>query len=231
MIVPPPNVTGALHIGHALTFTLQDAQVRWRRMCGERVEWIPGTDHAGIGTQSVVERWLLRTKGLSRHDLGREAFLGQVQQWRAEHGDQIDSQLRRLGASLDWPRRFFTLDAPRSEAVVEAFIRLHEMGLIYRTTRMVHWCPALETVISDMEIDYKEVEGATPLTLPGQTEPVMVGILHQIAYPLVDEGLCTGEGATELIVSTTRPETLLGDKALAVHPEDARYKVGSFFRP
>lgn len=225
MIVPPPNITGALHIGHALTFSIQDAQVRWRRMLRTGpVTWIPGTDHAGIGTQTVVERWLERTGRPGREELGREAFEHQVMQWKEMYGGTIHGQLRRLGASLSWKDRFFTLDSPRSTAVTEAFVRLHQRGLIYRDTRMVNWCPALKTAISDMEIEWKDIEGRTDMTFPGRATPVRMGLLYHIAYPLLHTGN-ESQGRKELIVATTRPETLLADVALAVHPQDQRYKV------
>ncbi|RKP12841.1 tRNA synthetases class I-domain-containing protein, partial [Piptocephalis cylindrospora] len=221
MIVPPPNVTGALHIGHALTFSIQDAQVRWRRMLGEGpVTWVPGTDHAGIGTQSVVERWLEREGRPGRRELGREAFEGEVNRWKEMYGETINEQLRRLGASLSWNDQFFTLDCHRSFAVTEAFVQLYERGLIYRTTRMVNWCPALETAISDMEMEWKEIKGRTDMTFPGRDSPVTMGVLYHIAYPLSNGG---GD-MKELVVATTRPETLLADIALAVHPQDQRYK-------
>lgn len=152
MMTPPPNVTGSLHIGHALTLSIEDALARYRRMNGYRVSWIPGTDHAGIGTQSVVEKMLMRERGLTRHDIGREAFVREVWQWREKYGDHILKQMRRMGASVDWERTFFTMDHARYEAVQNAFIQLYKDGLIYRDTRLVNWCCALETVISDIEV-------------------------------------------------------------------------------
>lgn len=171
MITPPPNVTGSLHIGHALTFSVQDAIVRWKRMNGYDIKWIPGTDHAGIGTQSVVEKMLLKERGLSRHDLGREAFVKEIWKWKEKYGNHILHQMRRMGASLDWDQEFFTMDKDRYEAVENAFMRLHKDGLIYRDTRLVNWCCALETVISDIEVDYKDVNGRTLLNLPGRSKP------------------------------------------------------------
>lgn len=171
MITPPPNVTGSLHIGHALTFSVQDAIVRWKRMNGYDVKWIPGTDHAGIGTQSVVEKMIMKERGLSRHDMGREAFVKEIWKWKEKYGNHILHQMRRMGASLDWDSEFFTMDADRYEAVQNAFMQLHKDGLIYRDTRLVNWCCALETVISDIEVDYKDVNGRTFLNLPGRSTP------------------------------------------------------------
>ncbi|OBZ88679.1 Valine--tRNA ligase [Choanephora cucurbitarum] len=221
MITPPPNVTGSLHIGHALTFSVQDAIVRWKRMNGYDVQWIPGTDHAGIGTQSVVEKMLMKEYGLTRHDLGREAFIQKVWEWKEKYGNHILHQMRRMGASLDWDREFFTMDKDRYEAVQNAFIRLHKDGLIYRDTRLVNWCCALETVISDIEVDYKDINGRTAISLPGRSKPVEFGVLHNFSYKVVDPDL---GGIDELTVSTTRIETMLGDCAVAIHPKDERYK-------
>lgn len=156
MITPPPNVTGSLHIGHALTFSVEDALVRWRRMNGDNVRWIPGTDHAGIGTQSVVEKMLMRDKQLTRHDMGREAFVEEIWKWRQKYGDQILHQIRRMGASVSWDDAYFTMDAPRYKAVQNAFMQMFKDGLIYRDTRLVNWCCSLETVISDIEVSYLE---------------------------------------------------------------------------
>lgn len=171
MITPPPNVTGSLHIGHALTFSVQDAIVRWKRMNGYDVKWIPGTDHAGIGTQSVVEKMIMKERGLSRHDLGRDEFVKEIWKWKEKYGNHILHQMRRMGASLDWENEFFTMDKDRYEAVQNAFMQLHKDGLIYRDTRLVNWCCALETVISDIEVDYKDVTGRTLLNLPGRSTP------------------------------------------------------------
>ncbi|CAG8567316.1 12118_t:CDS:10 [Ambispora gerdemannii] len=220
MLTPPPNVTGNLHIGHALTFSIQDAIVRWRRMSGYPTSWIPGIDHAGIGTQSVVEQKLFKENKLTRHDLGREAFIEQVWTWRKTHGDRIFEQLKRLGASLHWKGLFFTMDEPRSKAVTNAFIRLFEDGMVYRDTRFVNWCCALETVISDIEVDYQTIDKRTFLKLPRRDKGVEVGVLHKFAYPIVDNS----GNYQELIVATTRIETILGDSAVAVHPEDPRYQ-------
>lgn len=171
MITPPPNVTGSLHIGHALTFSIEDAIVRWRRMNGYDVKWIPGIDHAGIGTQSVVEKMLMKERGLTRHDLGRDSFIKEIWNWKQTYGDRILHQMRRMGASLDWDQEFFTMDAKRSKAVQNAFIQLFKDGLIYRDTRLVNWCCALETVISDIEVDYKDIQGRTMIQLPGRSKP------------------------------------------------------------
>jgi valyl-tRNA synthetase len=200
IMIPPPNVTGSLHVGHALTFTIQDTLIRWRRMQGRRTLWQPGTDHAGIATQMVVER-LLASEGKTRQDLGRDAFLARVWQWREESGGTITSQLRRLGASLDWPRERFTMDDGLSAAVRRVFVALHAEGKIYRDRRLVNWDPKFQSAISDLEVESKELRGH----------------LWHIAYRI--EG--TGE---QITVATTRPETLLADTAVAVHPEDARYK-------
>ncbi len=201
IMIPPPNVTGSLHIGHALTNTLQDTLIRWRRMQGRDALWQPGTDHAGIATQMVVER-LLDGEGTSRQALGRERFLDRVWQWKAESGGTITRQLRRLGASLDWPRERFTMDEGLSRAVREVFVTLYEQGLIYRDRRLVNWDPKLGTAISDLEVEQREVHGH----------------LWHIRYPI------EGEPGRHITVATTRPETLLGDTAVAVHPEDERYR-------
>ena len=200
IVIPPPNVTGSLHMGHAFNNTVMDLAVRHARMCGKDTLWQVGTDHAGIATQMVVERQLAAA-GQSRHDLGREAFLERVWQWKAESGGAITRQLRRLGASCDWSRERFTMDAGLSKAVSEVFVRLHEQGLIYRGKRLVNWDPVLQTAISDLEVVSEEEQGH----------------LWHIRYPLSD-------GSGHLTVATTRPETLLGDTAVAVHPHDERYR-------
>ncbi|MBX3232666.1 MAG: valine--tRNA ligase [Labilithrix sp.] len=199
--MPPPNVTGSLHMGHALMTTLEDALTRWERMRGKNALWLPGIDHAGIATQTVVERQLAR-EGKTRHDLGREAFVERVWKWKAESGGTITKQQRVLGASPDWKRTKFTMDPDLSVAVTEAFVRLYEDGLIYRATRLINWCPECRTALSDLEVENEE--GAN-------------GELFQFAYKV--------EGSDEeLVVATTRPETMLGDTAVAVHPDDERYK-------
>ncbi|XP_031950189.1 valine--tRNA ligase [Corvus moneduloides] len=221
MCLPPPNVTGTLHLGHALTVAIQDTLTRWHRMRGLTTLWAPGCDHAGIATQVVVERRLLRSRGVTRHQLGRDAFLGEVWRWKEEKGDRIYQQLRRLGASMDWERACFTMDPKMSRAVTEAFVRLHEQGLIYRSRRIVHWSCTLRSAISDIEVEKRELGGRTLLRVPGYEEPVEFGVLVAFAYPL--EGAGEGEDA-EVVVATTRLETMLGDEAVAVHPEDPRYQ-------
>ncbi|MBX9701527.1 MAG: valine--tRNA ligase, partial [Acetobacteraceae bacterium] len=200
IMIPPPNVTGSLHMGHALTFTIQDTLIRWRRMQGRDALWQPGTDHAGIATQMVVER-LLAGEGQDRRAMGRQAFLDRVWEWKAESGGTITKQLRRLGASLDWPRERFTMDEGLSAAVREVFVTLHRQGLIYRDRRLVNWDPKLLTAISDLEVESREVKGS----------------LWTLKYPI------EGEPGRHILVATTRPETMLGDTAIAVHPEDPRF--------
>uniref|UniRef100_A0A672LNP5 Valine--tRNA ligase, mitochondrial n=1 Tax=Sinocyclocheilus grahami TaxID=75366 RepID=A0A672LNP5_SINGR len=217
LCIPPPNVTGTLHLGHALTVAIEDALARWRRMQGYKVLWLPGCDHAGIATQSVVERKLMREQGKCRQDYSREEFLKQVWRWKNQKGDEIYYQLRKLGASLDWSRACFTMDPGFSGAVTEAFIRLCDSGLIYRSEGLVNWSCALESAISDIEVDSKELSGRTLLSVPGYEQKVEFGIMVTFAYPLEGQ-----QG--EVAVSTTRPETMLGDVAIAVHPDDPRYK-------
>ncbi len=200
IMLPPPNVTGTLHMGHAFQHTLMDALTRYQRMRGRDVLWQPGTDHAGIATQMVVERQL-NAQGAKRSDLTRAAFLERVWQWTRESGGTISAQMRRLGDSVDWSRDRFTLDPAMTRAVVEAFVRLHEAGLIYRGKRLVNWDPVLLTALSDLEVQAQEEDGQ----------------LWHVRYPLAD-------GAGQLVVATTRPETILGDAAVAVHPEDPRYQ-------
>jgi valyl-tRNA synthetase len=201
IMIPPPNVTGSLHMGHALTFTIQDTLIRWRRMQGRDALWQPGTDHAGIATQMVVER-LLAAEGIDRRTLGREKFLERVWQWKAESGGTITRQLRRLGASLDWPRERFTMDDGLSAAVREVFVALYKQGLIYRDRRLVNWDPKFQSAISDLEVESRELRGN----------------LWYIRYPVA------GEAGRFIVVATTRPETMLGDTAVAVHPDDARHR-------
>ncbi|KAG2489910.1 hypothetical protein HYH03_011547 [Edaphochlamys debaryana] len=237
IVIPPPNVTGALHIGHALTNSIQDTITRWRRMSGYNTVWVPGTDHAGIATQTVVEKKLQRERGVTRHDLGRDAFLGEVWQWVDQYGHRIHDQLRRLGSSVDWSRCVFTMDDKLSRAVKEAFVRMFEGGCIYRDNRLVNWCCRLKTAVSDIEVDYIDIPKRTLMNVPGYTEAVEFGVLTSFAYPL--ESGCGGgrwgggvltsfaypleDGSGEIVVATTRPETMLGDTAVAVHPEDPRY--------
>ena len=210
IMMPPPNVTGSLHIGHALTFTLQDILIRFHRMTGHDALWQPGMDHAGIATQMVVER-MLGEEGTTRRDLGREKFVARIWQWVEESGGTISKQLRSLGASPDWARARFTLDAGLSEAVRLVFVRLYEEGLIYRDKRLVNWDPKLLTAISDLEVEMREINGH----------------YWHIRYPIESGG---GEDGGEVIVATTRPETMFGDTAVAVHPDDARYAdvIGKF---
>ncbi|KAM8952751.1 valine--tRNA ligase [Pelodytes ibericus] len=217
MCIPPPNVTGSLHLGHALTNAIQDSLTRWHRMRGELTLWNPGCDHAGIATQVVVEKKLWREKGKTRHDLGRSQFIEEVWKWKSEKGDRIYHQLRMLGSSLDWDRACFTMDPKLSLAVQEAFIRLHEAGIIYRSKRLVNWSCTLNSAISDIEVDKKELSGRTVLPVPGYKEGVEFGVLVSFAYPVHE----TGE---EVVVATTRVETMLGDTAVAVHPQDKRYQ-------
>ncbi|MGE0825659.1 MAG: valine--tRNA ligase [Candidatus Binatia bacterium] len=200
MVIPPPNITGSLHMGHALNNTLQDILARYKRMDGYRVLWVPGTDHAGIATQNVVERQLMDL-GTDRWQLGREKFVERVWTWRDESGGQIVNQLKVLGASCDWSRERFTMDAGLSRAVREVFVRLYEEGLIYRGRYLINWCPRCQTALSDLEVEPQESEG----------------YLYHLSYPRSD-----GQGA--VTIATTRPETLLGDTAVAVHPEDERYQ-------
>ncbi|XP_054786171.1 valine--tRNA ligase, mitochondrial 1 isoform X2 [Prosopis cineraria] len=217
IVLPPPNVTGALHIGHALTAAIEDTIIRWRRMSGYNALWVPGMDHAGIATQVVVEKKIMRERRLTRHDLGRERFISEVWDWKNKYGGTILQQLRRLGASLDWSRESFTMDERRSKAVTEAFVRLYKQGLVYRDLRLVNWDCVLLTAISDIEVDYIDIKERTLLKVPGYDKPVEFGVLTKFAYPL--EG-----NLGEIIVATTRIETMLGDTAIAIHPDDERYK-------
>lgn len=196
IVIPPPNVTGVLHMGHALDGTLQDILTRYHRMSGYEALWLPGTDHAGIATQAVVEKEL-RKEGLSRHDIGREEFLKRTWKWANEHKSAILNQFRRLGASFDRSRERFTFDEGCSEAVKEVFVTLYNKGLIYKGAYIVNWCPRCQSAISDIETEYETEQGH----------------LWEISYPLVGE-------AGAIIVATTRPETIFGDVAIAVHPSD-----------
>jgi valyl-tRNA synthetase len=206
MVIPPPNVTGVLHMGHALNNTLQDALARWKRMSGNNTLWMPGTDHAGIATQNVVERQLA-AEGTTRHAYGREEFIARVWKWREQSGGTIINQLKRLGASCDWERERFTMDEGLSRAVREVFVRLYEEGLIYRGDYIINWCPRCMTALSDLEVDFEAKSGK----------------LYFIDYPLED-------GSGKITVATTRPETMLGDTAVAVNPDDERYRdfIGKF---
>ncbi len=201
IMIPPPNVTGALHMGHAIFVTIQDLLIRWRRMGAYNAMWLPGTDHAGIATQMVVERQVQALENKSRHDLGRDEFLKRVWAWKEKNGDRIIEQMKVMGASCDWERTRFTMDEGLSKAVAEAFVRLHEEGLIYRAERLINWCSRCYTALSDLEVEHEEGKQ---------------GHLWSIAYPIA--------GTSErLVVATTRPETMLGDTAVAVHPEDERF--------
>ncbi len=203
IVLPPPNVTGSLHLGHALTATLQDILIRWKKLSGFNTMWLPGTDHAGIATQMVVEKELKRTEKKSRHDLGRAEFLRRVWAWKEQYGSRIGQQHEALGACLDWERERFTMDEGLSRAVREVFVRLHEEGLIYREKKLINWCTDCRTALSDLEVEHEEAHQ---------------GELWSFAYPLAD-------GSGEIVVATTRPETMLGDTAIAVHPDDDRYRA------
>lgn len=201
IVMPPPNVTGSLHIGHAWDNTLQDIIVRYKRLVGFDTLWVPGTDHAGIATQARVEKALREEKGPSRHELGRDAFIEKVWAWKEQYGNTITNQVRALGASCDWSRQRFTMDEGLSEAVREVFVRLYEKGLMYRGNRIINWCPRCGTALSDIEVEHVEQDGQ----------------LYHIAYPLVS-------GTGEVVIATTRPETMFADVAVAVHPDDPRYQ-------
>src|SRR5208337_4355270 len=201
LLLPPPNVTGQLHMGHMFGQTQMDIIVRWHRMRGFITLWLPGTDHAGIATQLMVERQLA-SEGTNRRDLGREAFLTRVWDWKQHYGGVILQQMKRLGASVDWSREYFTMDERMSRAVREAFVRLHEEGLIYRGKYIVNWCPRCITAVSDLEVVHDETQGK----------------LYEIRYPV------TGSKDEYIVVATTRPETMLGDTAVAVNSGDERYR-------
>lgn len=207
IMIPPPNVTGSLHMGHGFNNTIMDALTRYNRMMGKNTLWQPGTDHAGIATQMVVERQLA-AQNVSRHDLGREQFIDKVWEWKEQSGGTITKQIRRLGSSVDWSRERFTMDEGLSNAVKEVFVQLHEQGLIYRGKRLVNWDPKLQTALSDLEVESVEEKGS----------------LWHFKYFFEDKSLKTQDGNNYLVVATTRPETLLGDSAVAVHPEDERYQ-------
>ncbi|HAL86846.1 MAG TPA: valine--tRNA ligase, partial [Deferribacteraceae bacterium] len=199
IVIPPPNVTGSLHMGHALNNTLQDILIRYHRLAGFEALWMPGTDHAGIATQNVVEKQLA-AEGTDRHAVGREAFIERVWKWREESGGTIINQLRRLGCSCDWERERFTMDEGLSDAVRKVFVTLYKEELIYRSDYIVNWCPRCHTALSDLEVEHEDTEGG----------------FYQILYPVKDSDI-------KLTVATTRPETMLGDTAVAVHPDDERY--------
>lgn len=216
MVIPPPNVTGSLHLGHAITVAIEDAVTRWHRMNGKTTLWVPGCDHAGIATQVVVEKKLWREEQKTRHDLGREKFLEKIWEWRNEKGSRIYEQFRSMGVSVDWSRTYFTMDKNMSRAVVEAFVRMYEDGTIYRSSRLVNWSCTLRSAISDIEVDKVEIPGRTFLSIPGYDEKVEFGVLVSFAYKVENSD-------EEIIVATTRVETMLGDTAIAVHPNDKRY--------
>jgi valyl-tRNA synthetase len=230
MVIPPPNVTGYLHMGHALNHTLQDVLARWRRMSGDRVLWLPGTDHAGIATQMVVERQLAK-EGLRRQDLGREKFVARVWEWKEHHGGTIQQQMRLLGDSVDWSRERFTMDEGLSNAVREVFVRLYDEGLIYRGEYLVNWSPGLQTAISDLEVEMKPLKGKLyHIAYPVQSDqiPAKVEGLAE-AYLAASEGdrrsgLLHTDAGDFIVVVTTRPETMLGDTAVAINPQDERYR-------
>jgi valyl-tRNA synthetase len=224
IVIPPPNVTGILHMGHALNNTVQDILIRYKRMQGFNALWVPGTDHAGIATQNVVEKALAK-EGKRRQDLGREAFVQRVWQWKEQYGSTIIRQLKRLGASCDWRRTRFTMDEGLSEAVLEVFVRLYQKGLIYRGNYIINWCPRCQTALADEEAPRQET----------------LGKLYHIRYPLAEGPRLKAQGKAAfslqpsassrfIEVATTRPETMLGDTAIAVHPKDRRYKalIGRF---
>ena len=209
IVIPPPNVTGSLHMGHALNNTLQDILCRFERMRGRDVLWQPGTDHAGIATQMVVERQLMERQEPGRRDMGRAKFLERVWQWKAESGGVIVNQLKRLGASCDWSRERFTMDEGLSRAVVKVFVELHREGLIYKDKRLVNWDPKLLTAISDLEVQQIEVKGS----------------LWYLRYPIEGKTFSPDDPSTFVVVATTRPETMLGDTAVAIHPDNERYRA------
>ncbi len=216
-VIPPPNVTGSLHLGHAITCAIEDALTRWNRMCGKVTLWVPGTDHAGIATQSVVERKIYKEEGKTRHDFGREAFLEKVWAWKEVYGKGICNQIKRLGASVDWTREAFTMDENLTRAVKHAFVRFYKQGLIFRENKLVNWSSHLRTALSDLEVDHEDITGRTLKSLPGTDLKVEVGVLVHFKYKV--------KGEEEFLeVATTRLETMLGDVAVAVHPEDERYK-------
>ncbi|PKQ00232.1 MAG: valine--tRNA ligase, partial [Alphaproteobacteria bacterium HGW-Alphaproteobacteria-12] len=226
IVIPPPNVTGSLHMGHALNNTLQDVLIRFERMRGKDVLWQPGLDHAGIATQMIVERQLEAEGNVRRRDMGREAFIERIWKWKGESGGTIIGQLRRLGASCDWSRERFTLDDGLSKAVLKVFVELYREGLIYRDKRLVNWDPKLQTAVSDLEVENIEVNGH----FWHFRYPLADGVTYE--WPLVDEeGNPAGSEMRDyIVVATTRPETMLGDSGVAVNPEDERYKplIGKF---
>jgi len=216
IVIPPPNITGVLHLGHALTVSIQDCLIRWKRMSGFNCLYVPGTDHAGIATQVVVEKRLKKLYNKTRHDYGRESFIKEVFKWKEEHGDIICKQLRRTGASLDWSRECFTMDDKLSKSVKESFIKLYEKGYIYRATRLVNWDCTLNTAISNIEVDAKQIEKETKMSIAGSKKKYQFGVLTEFGYKIENSD-------DMIIVATTRPETMLGDTAIAVNSKDERY--------
>ena len=220
IVIPPPNVTGVLHMGHALNNTLQDILIRYHRMKGFRTLWQPGTDHAGIATQMVVERQLAQEGNLGRRELGRDKFLARVWEWKEQSGGTILNQLKRLGASCDWSRERFTMDAGLSEAVTKVFVELHREGLIYRDKRLVNWDPQFQTAISDLEVETREVKGH----FWHFKYPLADGVTYRHVEKDAEGNVTVDEQRDYIVVATTRPETMLGDVAVAVNPNDERYK-------
>ena len=216
---PPPNVTGALHMGHALPNALQDALIRWNRMRGLTTLWLPGCDHAGISTQSVVENMLWNRRKQTRHDLGRQKFVETIWEWKEEYHQKINSALKRMGGSFDWTREAFTMDENLSAAVTETFVQLHEEGIIYRANRLVNWCTKLNTSLSNLEVENEDLQGRTLLDVPGYERKIEFGVLTYFYYEIDGTG-----GQVKIEVATTRPETMLGDSGIAVNPKDERYQ-------
>ena len=214
---PPSNVTGYLHLGHAITAAVEDCMVRWHRMLGHKALFVPGVDHAGIATQAVVEKKLLAEQGIKKKDIGREKFVEEVYKWKDHSCERIVQQLKSMSCSTDWDRFIFTMDEDRNVAVNEAFVRLYEMGVIYRANRLVNWSCALQTAISDIEVNYEEITKPTKFKVPGHPSYYEFGTLTEFAYK-------TKDGKDEIVVATTRIETMLGDTGVAVHPDDTRYQ-------
>ncbi|KAI4836668.1 valine--tRNA ligase [Plasmodium brasilianum] len=216
IVLPPPNITGTLHIGHTLTIAIQDSLVRYKRMKNYLTLYIPGTDHAGIATQTVVEKMLYKKEKKVRHDYGRDEFVKKIYEWKNLHGNKINNQIRRIGASVDWSREYFTMNENLSIAVKEAFIRFYDSGLIYRDNRLVAWCPHLKTALSDIEVNLEEIKKPTKIKIPSFDHLVEVGVLYKFFYQIKDS-------QEKIEIATTRIETMLGDVAVAVHPNDKRY--------
>ncbi|KEG04682.1 valyl-tRNA synthetase [Plasmodium vinckei vinckei] len=217
IVLPPPNITGTLHIGHTLTVAIQDSLVRYKRMKNYLTLYVPGTDHAGIATQTVVEKMLYKKENKIRHDYGREEFVKKIYEWKDVHGNKINNQIKSIGASVDWSREYFTMNEKLSMAVKEAFVRFYEAGLIYRDNRLVAWCPHLKTALSDIEVNNEEIKKPTKVKIPSFNHLVEVGVLYKFFYPVKNS-------EEKIEIATTRIETMLGDVAVAVHPNDKRYK-------